>query len=112
MALAKRPNAFSRTAKGYAASTTIHGIQYIFEEKQKGLDRVLWIIAVGVSIFLALLLSFSAYIEWKENPVLTTVGTTGYPIEKVDYPAITICAQVILNHFQIKVDFLKKWSAL
>ena len=107
MALAKRPNAFSRTAKGYAASTTIHGIQYIFEEKQKGLDRVLWIIAVGVSVFLALLLSFSAYVEWKENPVLTTVGTTGHPIEKVEYPAITICAQVMSNNiiFQIKVDF-------
>ena len=97
MALAKRPNAFSRTAKGYAASTTIHGIQYIFEEKQKGLDRVLWIIAVGVSVFLALLLSFSAYVEWKENPVLTTVRTTGYPIGQIEFPSIAICAQVLLG---------------
>ena len=102
MALAKRPNAFSQTAKGYAASTTIHGIQYIFEEKQKGLDRVLWIIAVSVSIFLALLLSFSAYVEWKENPVLTTVASTGHPIQKIEFPSITICAQVVTNFSCIK----------
>ena len=32
-------------------------------------------------------------IEWKDNPTTTTVNTTAYPIENVEFPAITICSQ-------------------
>ena len=96
MAQAKKDSAFSQTTKGYAAATTIHGIQYIYEDKQKVLDQLIWIIAICISTFLALLFSFSAYVEWKENPVLTTVGTTGHPVVKIEFPAVTICAQVIM----------------
>ena len=40
--------------------------------------------------------SYSTYVtyeEWKQNPIITTVSTTSYPIEDVEYPAITICSQ-------------------
>ena len=49
---------------------------------------------VSLGFGFAVALSISAYIDWKKNPVLTTIGTTGHPIEKVEFPAITICAQV------------------
>ena len=53
------------------------------------------------------------YKEWKENPIMTTVNTTAYPIKNIDFPAITICSQgaskdvmdgILLNQFE---DWLK-----
>ena len=29
--------------------------------------------------------------EWNLNPVLITVETTDYPVEKIPFPAVTIC---------------------
>ena len=83
-----------KTAQQYSESTTIHGIQYIFENDKFMFDRILWILIVICGIFFAVYLSVLAHVEWKNNPVLTTVATTGFPIEKIDFPAITICAQV------------------
>ena len=37
--------------------------------------------------------SYTIYEEWQSQPVLTTIGTTGLPIEKIKFPAITICGQ-------------------
>ena len=31
--------------------------------------------------------------EWQHQPVLTTIGTTGLPVEKIKFPSITICGQ-------------------
>ena len=37
--------------------------------------------------------TINSYKEWKESPTITTVNTTAYPIESIDFPAITICSQ-------------------
>ena len=83
-----------RTVKDYSESTTIHGISYIFESGLSALERLLWICVVCVFFGFAVGLSVQAYINWKDNQVLTTIGTTGHPIEKIEFPAITVCAQV------------------
>ena len=67
---------------------------------------------VSLGFGFAVALSISAYIDWKKNPVLTTIGTTGHPIEKVEFPAITICAQVntlilIVFNFILKICLFK-----
>ena len=36
---------------------------------------------------------YISYKDWKDNPIITTVNTTAYPIEDIVYPAITICSQ-------------------
>ena len=38
-------------------------------------------------------MSLEMYIQWKENPTITTINTTAYPIKNVEFPAITICSQ-------------------
>lgn len=86
--------AFPKTVKEYSESTTIHGIGYIFELGVTVFERILWILVVGFGIGCALTSAILAYIQWQDNPVLTTVNTTGMPIEQVEFPAITICAQV------------------
>ena len=41
---------------------------------------------VGNGDFLTLILQ--AYVDWQNNPVLTSVQTTGLPISEIDFPAI------------------------
>ena len=86
----------SRTVQEYSESTTIHGIGYIFGHGVSALERFLWFLIVATGVGFAIALAIVAYINWQDNPVLTTVATTGHPIEKVEFPAITICAQVCL----------------
>ena len=50
-----------------------------------------------MAVSFALTLSISAYTNWTGNPVLTTVWTTGHPIEKIPFPSVTICAQGSVN---------------
>ena len=81
------------TLREYSASTTIHGISYLFDRESHALDRLFWAVVVLVAIYGATKLSAVAYIGWQDNPVITSIGTTGLPIEKVKFPSITICAQ-------------------
>ena len=78
----------------YAKSTTIHGINYIFQSGIPIIERLLWIVVMMIMVFFASLLSRSAYIEWEDHPVVTTVKSTGKSIKDVEFPSITICAQV------------------
>ena len=89
--IVKKP--YFRTLKEYATSSTTHGIAYVFEDGRLIFERVLWVIVVGIAIAIGTYWSITAYENWQENPVLTSVGTTGYSIEKVEFPSITICAQ-------------------
>ena len=107
-----------KTVDEYAAGTTVHGITYIFHRDRPLIERynlllpastkifpiskvisarLMWVVVVGLAVFFALDLSISAYGNWRSNPVLTTVWTTGHPIEKIPFPSITICAQGSVN---------------
>ena len=37
--------------------------------------------------------SWEAYCDWKDNPILTSVKTTGLPLSDIKYPAIILCSQ-------------------
>ena len=42
--------AFTRTVNQYAASSSAHGIAYIFEPGRVGLERLLWMFVVGFAL--------------------------------------------------------------
>ena len=92
----KSSRPFSRTLFEYAEASTTHGISYIFERGRLILERVFWVIVVIIAIGFAGTWSFMAYDEWRGDPILTTVSTTGLPIQDVPFPSITICAQGII----------------
>ena len=91
----KRP--YFYTIKEYALSSTIHGIGYIFETNRLIFERLLWIIVLIVAVLIGTLLSIYTYKSWQDDPILTSVGTTGFPIEKIEFPSITICGQGYIN---------------
>ena len=82
-----------KTVKEYGGSTTVHGIPYILEDGRHPLERILWIILVGIGAGMAAFLSLNIYNDWQSNQIITSVGTTGYSIENIEFPSVTICAQ-------------------
>ena len=78
--------------EAYASQSTVHGIGYIFDKKVGILDRCIWLIVVIGAMLMALWMISTSYINWKDNPVITTLKTTTKPITNLDFPAITICA--------------------
>ena len=84
----------------FANVTTIHGLAYVFDKTIKAIDYVFWFIAVCLGTGLAIYSSFDAWKEWKASPVLTSIRSTGLPLQNISFPAITICSQGL-----IKVSF-------
>ena len=46
---------------------------------------------------------------YKENPVLTSLATTSYPVENISFPAITICGQGLIKEV-VKSAVFKQFS--
>ena len=45
-----RKQPLKATVREYAASSTAHGIAYIFESDRHGLERIFWTLFVGIAI--------------------------------------------------------------
>ena len=85
------------TTHEFANSTTVHGITYVFDRGIKALDNLLWLLVVCLGTGIAIYMSVLAWNTWKEAPVITSVSSTGLPLQKVDFPAITICSQGLIQ---------------
>ncbi len=48
-------------------------------------------------LFLGAYWSITTYNDWIDNPVLTTVKTSALKIENIDFPALTICSQGVID---------------
>ena len=77
----------------YSGYSTIQGIVYIFQTDQSLAGRLVWISNVASMILLGGYWSLQSYADWQNNPVLTTVATTAFPITAIEFPAVTICGQ-------------------
>ena len=89
--------AANSTLHEFAESTTIHGIAYVFDRAIKCLDNILWLLVVCFGAGVAVYMSLDAWNTWKDAPVLTSVSSTGLPLRKIDFPAITICSQGLIQ---------------
>ena len=108
----KTSRPLSKTLFEYANAATTHGIFYIFESGRWILERIFWVIVVIIAILLAVTWSWWAYDKWEDEPMLTTIATTGLPIQTIPFPSITICAQgevkntkkVITNKIKLQLE--------
>ena len=89
--------AANSTLHEFAESTTIHGIAYVFDRAIKGLDNILWLLVVCFGAGVAVYMSLDAWNTWKDAPVLTSVSSTGLPLRNIEFPAITICSQGLIQ---------------
>ena len=84
-----------KTLTDFAENTTIHGIGYIFNTFLPFIERCLWTVAFGFFACLAIYWSAQMAVEWHDDPVITTVKSTGRnklvfhkPIENIKLQSI------------------------
>ena len=104
---------YRKSAKEYSEATTIHGMSYLFENRLVFYEKAMWTLFLISALIFAVLSSLSTYRRWKDEPILTSVATTAYPVQKVPFPSITICPQGGANDivdaaiFKQFVDYLE-----
>ena len=69
--------AITQTAKEYGSQATVHGINYVSDSSSPHLDRCLWLVVVVIFSMSGIILSLQSYYDWQDDPVITTVSTTG-----------------------------------
>ena len=89
----RKENAFYQTLHGYAEAATIHGLVYLFERGQPWLPRGFWFLVVIACLILTVGLSLEAFNQWQDNRVFMAVKSVSLPVEEIEFPAITICAE-------------------
>ena len=58
-------------------------------------------------ITFSVLNTYKTYVDWKLDPTITVINTTSYPIENIEFPAITICSQGLAKGIMEKVVVLQ-----
>ena len=81
------------TVKQYFSVATIHGLAYLCGNQISRAERLLWALIVLLALYFATYQVSNLYSDWQENPVVTTLDTVAYPIDEIDFPAVTICPQ-------------------
>ena len=81
----------SKTLQEYSETATIHGVSYVFSRSLPLVDKVLWALITLTSISLAAYWSITAYVNWQENLVVTTLKDPAKSVASLPFPAVTIC---------------------
>ena len=88
----------------YIQNASISGLNHIRESTTK-LAKLFWITIVLMGFLISIVMIHESFIEWSNNPVLTTVETR--PISEIKLPKVTVCPPkntfTDLNYDLIKV---------
>jgi hypothetical protein len=79
--------------KEYTEKSSVAGLHYAFDPKLSKISNILWMIMVIALTFLGMYTSVQTYTDWKNEPVTTSVSSTGLPIAEVPFPSVVICSQ-------------------
>ena len=75
----------------YNENTSLHGLKYITENGRNPIERGFWILVVILAIILGCFLTGKIVSKWLVSPVITSIESTNYSLNKVAFPAVTIC---------------------
>ena len=81
----------SKTLQDYSETATVHGVSYVFSRSLPLPDRILWALTTFTCLALAVYWSTTAYSNWQENLVVTSLKNPAMPVSKLPFPAVTIC---------------------
>ena len=69
-----KKTALTETTEEYAASSTIHGIGYIFDRELNIVDRLLWLCLVPAFAAVAAALTWNFWTQWRNEQVDITAN--------------------------------------
>ncbi|XP_021957283.1 pickpocket protein 28 [Folsomia candida] len=88
--LLKDLNLWEQTSQ-YCMDSSLHGFRFIGQPKRHFVERLLWFIAVIISISSATILILQVWDKYRLTPVITVFQATDTRINRLPFPAITIC---------------------
>ena len=93
------------TMTNYGLNATPHGLFYIADDGRPHFERMIWIVITTLAILFTGMQTMHLYTDWKDDPVVTSLDTVALPIEKIEFPAVTICPQGSIKDFLDSVLF-------
>ena len=79
--------------RDYSSESSIHGIQYLANRKHSISGRAFWMMVVCMALACTSYQVFNIWQQWVDDPVVTTLNTISLPVERIDFPAVTLCPQ-------------------
>ena len=86
--LVAEDDTWTDTFQKFCRSSTIHGTYFLAETSNR-YAKFMWGLVVVISIAIAGMIIQYSYDSWETSPDITSVRQI--PIEKVQFPAVTIC---------------------
>ena len=77
------------TLKQYCQQTSLHGWNYIANDKKEW--KIVWGLIVLASIAMASTFIYTATEDFLNSTVVTTIQSTTVPLSEVYFPAVTVC---------------------
>ena len=110
----KKPCNLARGLKDYASNSTVHGINYVFDENLSLFERFVWLVLVFGLGSVSLYLVYQSYNTWQDNQVITALKTVAKPVTEIGFPAITICGtgQHLESVEKVLRDKFETWNKL
>ncbi|XP_055920744.1 pickpocket protein 28 [Eupeodes corollae] len=87
-----KPRLVNHIYHEYCNYTTIHGVQYL-GQKRPFREKIVWIVALVISIIICTHLIYNTYIKWVETPVIVSFSEKSTPVWNIPFPAVTICSE-------------------
>ena len=75
----------------YNENSTLHGPKYITDRDRPIIERLFWFFIVACALGSGIFLVMQIVHQWLTNPIITTINDLHYPLEDVNFPAVTIC---------------------
>uniref|UniRef100_A0A182FFS7 Uncharacterized protein n=1 Tax=Anopheles albimanus TaxID=7167 RepID=A0A182FFS7_ANOAL len=78
----------------FCENSSLHGLRYIGRSgasRANHLLRLVWGLFSLVGLGFTLMLTFSAWEQFRSNPTLTTIETTTFPVSMIPFPSVTLC---------------------
>ncbi|CAO1373967.1 unnamed protein product [Diamesa serratosioi] len=83
---------FSRELKSFLNNVTCHCYRHLAQTDRSVAERIMWFIIHSFGASALLFFVVTAYKGFTENPLVTTLHDTIYPVEKIPFPAVSICS--------------------
>ena len=74
----------------YLESTTVHGFAYL-HGRNSYCARIFWTCIIIAGFSIAGWMIFSSVVDWETNQTITTLESIATPIQKVQFPTVTVC---------------------
>ena len=91
--------------------TSIHGLNYTTDANRPLCDRIFWAFIVLFGVIGTVYIVQTAFNNWSEQPILTTIDTVSQSIKEIQFPTTTICSDLRMDSWGSIRDLLNEKTA-